>query len=76
MVTPEGNNSIVVIPGANDALQPEELDPYLDELRSSSLILSQLEIPLPTCGSRWKRERTRSGSAEQLQEPSRVTTHW
>jgi ribokinase len=48
MVTPEGNNSIVVIPGANDALQPEELDLYLDELRNASLILSQLEIPLPT----------------------------
>jgi len=46
MVTPEGNNSIVVIPGANDALQPEQLD--LDELRSAALILSQLEIPLPT----------------------------
>jgi|SRR6187402_159732 len=48
LVTPAGDNSIVVIPGANDALQPEDLDLYLDELRSASLILSQLEIPLAT----------------------------
>ncbi|ADV83057.1 ribokinase [Terriglobus saanensis] len=48
MVTPAGDNSIVVIPGANDSLQPADLDLYLDELRSASLILSQLEIPLPT----------------------------
>ncbi len=48
LVTPAGENSIVVIPGANDALQPAHLDLYLDELRNASLILSQLEIPLAT----------------------------
>ncbi|CAN5475065.1 ribokinase [soil metagenome] len=48
MVTPEGHNSIVVIPGANESLQPEDLDLYLDELRNASLILTQLEIPIPT----------------------------
>jgi len=48
LVTLAGDNSIVVIPGANHALQPADLDLYLDELRSASLILSQLEIPLDT----------------------------
>ncbi|MCU1321504.1 MAG: ribokinase [Acidobacteriaceae bacterium] len=48
MVTPEGDNSIVVIPAANESLQPKDLDLYLDELRNASVILTQLEIPLPT----------------------------
>lgn len=47
-VTPSGANSIVVVPGANAALAPADLDEHRAELADSSLILSQLEIPLGT----------------------------
>ena len=48
LVTPEGHNSIVVIPGANATLQPEDLTRYENELRAASIILAQLEVPLAT----------------------------
>ncbi len=43
-----GENSIVVIPGANFLLTPQDLDDSLDILRSASAVLTQLETPLPT----------------------------
>ena len=46
--TPAGENSIIVIPGANSHLLPEDLDQHKDELRSASMILAQLESPLET----------------------------
>ncbi len=48
LVTPEGHNSIVVIPGANAMLQPEDLARYEKELSTASIILAQLEVPLAT----------------------------
>ncbi|MFC6645377.1 ribokinase [Granulicella cerasi] len=48
LVTPQGANSIVVIPGANATLRPEDLDDYTDVFRDAGVILSQLEIPLDT----------------------------
>jgi ribokinase len=43
-----GENVIVVIPGANGYVVPSDLDRHLDIIRSSSIILTQLEIPLET----------------------------
>jgi len=44
----EGQNSIVVIPGANGQLLPSDLDNATPMLRSAGMILTQLEIPIET----------------------------
>jgi ribokinase len=43
-----GQNSITVVPGANDTLTPADLDAASDLLRSAGMILTQLEIPIQT----------------------------
>ncbi len=43
-----GENVIVVVPGANGHVVSADLERYLDLIRSSSIILTQLEIPLET----------------------------
>jgi len=43
-----GQNSITVIPGANDRLLPRDLEKSLPLLRSAGMILTQLEIPMET----------------------------
>ncbi|HXM92871.1 MAG TPA: ribokinase [Candidatus Dormibacteraeota bacterium] len=43
-----GDNAIVVVAGANAHLTPHDLDEHLDLIRSSSIMLTQLEIPLET----------------------------
>jgi ribokinase len=48
LVTAEGGNSIVVIPGANHQLHAADLDQHLDALRGAAVILAQLEIPIDT----------------------------
>ncbi len=47
MVNEEGENCIVVAPGANAALRPEDLK-RIEELKEAAVILMQLEIPLET----------------------------
>lgn len=48
VLSSNGENSIVVVPGANALLKPEDLDANLEVLRSASIVLTQLEIPLAT----------------------------
>jgi ribokinase len=48
VVAATGENSIVVIPGANALLTPHDLDQSIDILRSASAVLAQLETPLET----------------------------
>jgi ribokinase len=43
-----GENTIVVIGGANAHLSPRDLDKHVDVIRSAGIILTQLEIPLET----------------------------
>ena len=43
-----GQNTIVVVPGANGTFTPDRLGPSVTRLRSSRVVLLQLEIPLPT----------------------------
>jgi ribokinase len=43
-----GQNSITVVPGANDCLLPKDLEKCLPQLRSAGMILTQLEIPMET----------------------------
>jgi len=44
----EGDNSIVVVPGANAQCLPEDLDRYEGKIAEADLVLLQLEIPLVT----------------------------
>lgn len=45
-VDSKGQNSITVIPGANDELLPRDLEKCLPQLRAAGMILTQLEIPM------------------------------
>jgi ribokinase len=48
VVTDNGENSIVVVPGANALLTPQDLDANIEIIRSAGLVLTQLEISLET----------------------------
>nr|WP_261305424.1 ribokinase [Paenibacillus andongensis] len=43
-----GDNSIVVVPGANYQLLPDDIDRYDDIIQTADILLLQLEIPLET----------------------------
>src|SRR5208337_3947756 len=45
---PAGENTIVVVPGANGKLTPADLEDNIDLLRGAGILLCQLEIPLET----------------------------
>lgn len=47
-VTPDGQNSIIVAPGANSLVSPEDLDANRELLRHAAVVLAQLEIPMAT----------------------------
>jgi len=47
VVIVDGNNYIIVDPGANYSLVPEDIDDMSDVIKNSDMILLQLEIPLP-----------------------------
>lgn len=48
VVAPQGENCIVVTPGANARLLPESVDRHLDIISDAGLVMTQLEIPLET----------------------------
>jgi ribokinase len=48
MVEPNGENSILIVKGANADLSPEDIDRAADALKTCDLILLQLEVPLET----------------------------
>lgn len=48
VVSERGDNSILVSPGANAKVTPEDLDANISILRSAGMVLTQLEIPLET----------------------------
>lgn len=43
-----GENSIVIVLGANESLSPEQVDSAVGVIRSASVLLCQLETPLET----------------------------
>ncbi|WP_116113031.1 ribokinase [Austwickia chelonae] len=47
-VEPDGTNRILIIPGANDLLTPQDLEAAAEAISGCRLIVLQLEIPLPT----------------------------
>ncbi len=48
LVAPGGQNSIVVCPGANGCLTPEDVEPLREELSLLDAVIMQLEIPIDT----------------------------
>ena len=46
LVTPDGENAIAVSPGANHALDVGAVQPILEELQASDVLLMQMELPL------------------------------
>ena len=48
VVSNAGENCIVVTPGANAMLTPQDLDDNLETLKEAGVVLTQLEIPLET----------------------------
>jgi len=44
----DGDNRIIVIPGANASCSPEDIDAYRDTIAAADVVLLQLEIPLET----------------------------
>jgi ribokinase len=47
-VVPNGDNAIVVTPGANALVFPKDIDDHADAISEAGLVLTQLEIPLET----------------------------
>jgi ribokinase len=47
-VEPDGQNRILVVKGANDALKPADVDAAADMLKATDCIVLQFEIPLAT----------------------------
>jgi len=47
-VAASGENSIVVVPGANSQVTPAYLDQHAELIRNAGLVLAQLEIPIET----------------------------
>jgi ribokinase len=48
LVEPSGDNRIVIVPGALEALRPEDVDAFAPRIAESDVLLVQLEIPLET----------------------------
>jgi ribokinase len=48
IVGQKGENCIVITPGANALLTPQDLDTHIDIIRSAGVVLTQLEIPIET----------------------------
>lgn len=48
-VADDGHNSIIIVPGANDRLSPQDIEKARDkELQGAAVVMLQLENPLPT----------------------------
>jgi ribokinase len=48
VVSEKGENSIVVTPGANSKVTPQDIETNLDSIRNAGIVLAQLEIPIET----------------------------
>lgn len=48
IVIAEGDNSIIVVPGANDDCRPEDIDRHVSRIAEADAVLLQLEIPQQT----------------------------
>jgi ribokinase len=47
-VSDDGHNSIIIVPGANGRLSPEDVEAAEENLKGADLVLLQLENPIPS----------------------------
>jgi ribokinase len=48
VVSEKGENSIIVTPGANSKVTPQDIESNLESIRNAGIVLAQLEIPIET----------------------------
>jgi ribokinase len=48
VVSEKGENSIIVTPGANSKVTPQDIETNIDSIRNAGMVLAQLEIPIET----------------------------
>ena len=48
MVNSDGDNSIIVVPGANSELTTLDIDNAIDAIKQTDIVVTQLEIPIET----------------------------
>jgi ribokinase len=70
-VLPNGENSIVISPGANATLDPETALASLADLTERDFLLAQLEIPLETVEAAFAHARTRGATTILDPAPAR-----
>jgi len=44
----DGQNAIVVVPGANGKVEPDYIDQHIEVIRNAGMVLCQLELPMRT----------------------------
>ena len=71
LVLPNGENTIVISPGANATLTPETALPRLAQLGPGSLLLCQLEVPLETVKNALAHARARGARTVLDPAPAR-----
>ena len=71
LVSPDGENRILIVQGANAALGPADVAGAMDTLRGCALILLQLEIPIETVYDAI--ERAREAGIPVLLNPAPAT---
>jgi ribokinase len=71
-VLPDGENSIVISPGANATLDPATAVSRLNELDGAGFVLSQLEIPMETVEAAFQAARMRGATTILDPAPART----
>jgi len=57
IVNGEGDNSIIVVPGANFKLTPQDIDESETIIKKSNMIIAQLEVPIDTIKYAFKKAK-------------------
>ena len=73
-VNKEGNNSIVVVQGANAQFTPEDIEAHRDLLEECEIVILQLEIPMDTVLYAMKLARTLGKTV--ILDPAPVPEHF
>jgi ribokinase len=67
-INDQGQNQIIIVPGANGTLHPDRLDRSRQVISSAGQVLLQLEVPLPTVLSAAR--LAREGGARVILDPA------
>ena len=71
MVDDDGENSIVVIPGANNSLLPIDIEEAREIVETAQIVMLQLEIPMETVEAviAWQKRRSTGHSRPWSSRP-------